>query len=207
MLNEEIPAKISRNEFSRITGINRNSIDRYKAGLGTPIFETLEKLGAYFGVSVAWLRGDSGVTTPVRILELIETAVSEKGRDTVESELGLRSITVDLLLESKAEPNDETCEKISDYFNTPVAALRGDLVTSSYAFLQLSRILLAVDGLREKSAAEAPEYEQIETACIELLCAMGNTTDSILTSLGPEYVAKYARFVGKAQPITADTGN
>ncbi|NVN90193.1 MAG: helix-turn-helix transcriptional regulator [Desulfuromonadales bacterium] len=61
LLNEHIPAKISRNEFCRITGINRNSVDRYRAGLGCPIHETLEKMAGYFGVSVAWLRGDADV--------------------------------------------------------------------------------------------------------------------------------------------------
>jgi transcriptional regulator with XRE-family HTH domain len=190
--------KTSQSAVARETGLTQSAVGRYYKGIGEPTSATLEKLGAYFGVSAACLRGGTGVTTPARIVELVGNAISEKGRDTVESELGLRTVTVELLLEGKAEPNDETCEKISDYFNIPVSALRGDLITSNYAFLQLSRILLAVDGLREKSAAEAPEYEQIETACIELLCAMGNTTDSVLTSLGPEYVARYARFVGKA---------
>lgn len=57
LLNDEIPAKISRNEFSRITGINRNSLDRYKGGIGTPILETLQKLSDYFKVPVPWLQG------------------------------------------------------------------------------------------------------------------------------------------------------
>lgn len=57
LLNEHIPAEISRNEFCKITGINRNSIDRYRVGLGSPIHETLEKMADYFGVTVEWLQG------------------------------------------------------------------------------------------------------------------------------------------------------
>ena len=58
LLNECIPAKITRNEFCRVTGINRNSVDRYRAGLGCPTNETLHKLADYFKVSVAYLRGE-----------------------------------------------------------------------------------------------------------------------------------------------------
>ena len=57
LLNEHIPAKVSRNEFCRITGINRNSVDRYRAGLGCPIEETLQKMSKYFGIPVSVLRG------------------------------------------------------------------------------------------------------------------------------------------------------
>lgn len=58
LLNQHIPAMVSRNEFCRSTGINRNSIDRYLAGLGCPTDETLVKLSDYFDVSIPWLRGE-----------------------------------------------------------------------------------------------------------------------------------------------------
>jgi len=58
LLNEHISAKISRNEFCRVTGINRNSVDRYRAGLGCPIHETLVKMAKYFKVSVGHLKGN-----------------------------------------------------------------------------------------------------------------------------------------------------
>lgn len=57
LLDQYIPAKISRNEFCRLTGVNRNSVDRYRAGLGCPTDETLEKMADYFGVTVSFLRG------------------------------------------------------------------------------------------------------------------------------------------------------
>ncbi|NJD36705.1 MAG: helix-turn-helix transcriptional regulator [Geobacter sp.] len=58
LLNEEVPAKISRNAFCKKTGINVNSFDRYKAGISEPTTATLEKLSKYFNVSVGELRGD-----------------------------------------------------------------------------------------------------------------------------------------------------
>lgn len=58
LLNEEVPAKISRNAFCKITGINVNSFDRYKAGISEPTTATLEKLAKYFNCSVAELRGE-----------------------------------------------------------------------------------------------------------------------------------------------------
>jgi transcriptional regulator with XRE-family HTH domain len=58
LLEKEVPLKKSRNQFCRETGINPNSFDRYKAGISEPTTATLEKLGVYFGVSVAWLRGE-----------------------------------------------------------------------------------------------------------------------------------------------------
>lgn len=70
LLNEHIPSKISRNEFCRDTGINRNSIDRYRAGLGRPNDETLQKLADYFEVSVAWLRGEDSDTQALSYEEL-----------------------------------------------------------------------------------------------------------------------------------------
>lgn len=76
LLNDEIPARISRNEFCRVTGINRNSVDRYQAGVGTPILETLQKLSDYFGVTVEWLRGGNGQTPP-RVTLLLQEAVSD----------------------------------------------------------------------------------------------------------------------------------
>lgn len=58
LINDEVPAKISRNAFCKKTGINVNSFDRYKAGISEPTTATLEKLGQYFNREVAWLRGE-----------------------------------------------------------------------------------------------------------------------------------------------------
>lgn len=43
---------------SNATGVGISALHRYLKGIGEPTTATLEKLGAYFGVSVWWLRGD-----------------------------------------------------------------------------------------------------------------------------------------------------
>ncbi len=76
-IREEVPAKTSRNEFCRRTGINQNSYDRYVNGISEPTQASLEKLAAYFYVSVAWLRG--GTVGPLeRLLEGLKIASGVK---------------------------------------------------------------------------------------------------------------------------------
>lgn len=48
LLNEHIPAKISQNQFCKITGINANSVDKYRAGIAEPTAASLQKLANYF---------------------------------------------------------------------------------------------------------------------------------------------------------------
>ena len=47
----------SQNAVARETGITQSAVHRYMKGIGEPSQATLEKLAAYFGVSVPWLRG------------------------------------------------------------------------------------------------------------------------------------------------------
>lgn len=56
-LNKVIAEKSVR-RVSKETGIAISAISRYTQGVGEPTTATLEKLATYFGVSVAWLRGD-----------------------------------------------------------------------------------------------------------------------------------------------------
>lgn len=50
--------KTSQSAVARETGLTQSAVGRYYKGIGEPTTATLEKLGAYFGKSVAWLRGD-----------------------------------------------------------------------------------------------------------------------------------------------------
>jgi transcriptional regulator with XRE-family HTH domain len=58
LLKQEIPAKISLNQFCKKTGINPNSVDKYMAGVAEPNQSSMTKLADYFGVPVAYLRGE-----------------------------------------------------------------------------------------------------------------------------------------------------
>ena len=48
LIRAEVPAKISRNEFCRRTGINPNSYDGYISGIRYPTPDTFQKLADYF---------------------------------------------------------------------------------------------------------------------------------------------------------------
>jgi len=56
-LKEAVAAK-SQSAVSRETGIPLFNIQRYLKGIGEPTSATLQKLADYFGVSVAYLRGE-----------------------------------------------------------------------------------------------------------------------------------------------------
>ena len=49
----------SQSAVSRATGVPLAKINRYIKGVGEPQTATLNQLAAYFGVSVAWLRGET----------------------------------------------------------------------------------------------------------------------------------------------------
>jgi transcriptional regulator with XRE-family HTH domain len=57
LLKEEIPDKISLNQFCKQTGINPNSVDKYLSGNTEPNMASLDKLSSYFKVPVPWLQG------------------------------------------------------------------------------------------------------------------------------------------------------
>ena len=56
-LKEEVSEK-SMLAVSKATGLGLAAIGRYLKGIGEPTTATLEKLADYFGVTVAWLRGE-----------------------------------------------------------------------------------------------------------------------------------------------------
>ena len=58
LLNEAVD-KSSQTAVARETGIPLSKINRYVKGIGEPQQETLIRLADYFGVSVAYLRGET----------------------------------------------------------------------------------------------------------------------------------------------------
>ena len=51
-------AEKSKSVVARESGLALLTVQRYLKGIGEPSKATLEKLAAYFGVSVAWLQGE-----------------------------------------------------------------------------------------------------------------------------------------------------
>ena len=58
----------SQSAVARETGLTQSAVGRYIKGIGEPSQATLEKLAAYFGVSVPWLRGEED---PVGIHQVV----------------------------------------------------------------------------------------------------------------------------------------
>ncbi len=58
LLQKEV-TRTSQAATARATGLTLQTVQRYIQGIGEPTTATLEKLAAYFGVSVAWLRGEA----------------------------------------------------------------------------------------------------------------------------------------------------
>lgn len=56
LLNKAVK-ETSQSAVAREAGITQPAVHRYMKGIGEPSQATLEKLAAYFGVSVPWLRG------------------------------------------------------------------------------------------------------------------------------------------------------
>jgi len=57
LLKKEVSDK-SMLAVSKTTGLGLAAIGRYLKGIGEPTTATLQKLADYFGVTVAWLRGE-----------------------------------------------------------------------------------------------------------------------------------------------------
>lgn len=77
LLQEEV-SKTSQAATARATGLTLQTVQRYIKGIGEPSQATLEKLAAYFRVSVAWLRGGS-----VGPLERFLEGLKETGVDSI----------------------------------------------------------------------------------------------------------------------------
>ena len=71
LLNKAVK-EISQSAVARETGITQSAVHRYMKGIGEPSQATLEKLAAYFGVSVPWLRGEED---PVGVIAEIREAL------------------------------------------------------------------------------------------------------------------------------------
>lgn len=117
-LLREAVEKSSQSAVSRDTGLTQSAIGRYIQGIGEPSQSTLEKLAAYFGVSVAWLRG--GKVGPLeRFLEELKT----KGVDpatyniTVSEKMGEEHDYWGELVAGKAILNSEHVNVLCNFFD------------------------------------------------------------------------------------------
>ena len=63
LLEKEFEEKgVTKYAFCKQTGVNPTSVERYLCGISEPNQASLERLANYFKTSVAWLRGESGIS-------------------------------------------------------------------------------------------------------------------------------------------------
>lgn len=91
--------KVTKYSFCKQTGINPTSVERYLHGISEPTLVSLEKIAAYFEVSVEWLRGSDEADE--KILDLVDEMVSYA--------VGLQSLEGDEL----SEANEKLTEFIA----------------------------------------------------------------------------------------------
>lgn len=77
VLSDEV-ANHGQNATARAIGLSLYSLHRYLKGVGEPTQATLEAIAAYFGVTVAWLRGEEETDRQKRVLEKIEEMTGEE---------------------------------------------------------------------------------------------------------------------------------
>lgn len=124
LINEEVKTK-SLNSISKTSGVGISALHRYQRGIGEPTTATLKKLADYFGVSVSWLRGYSGlgyeeekerinlIDEHERLMEEQYTAIDERNSLMRESELIEKMVNYkDLVLEYKKVPSGSRLEAL-----------------------------------------------------------------------------------------------
>lgn len=84
------------------------------------------------------VRGRGGSLTPLRVVELLNGVIAEKGQSTVEKETGLSHSMISRYKRGIGEPSTATLEKLADYFDVPALWLRGDF-TASYETMKTIR--------------------------------------------------------------------
>lgn len=78
LLKDEV-ARTSQAATARATGLTLRGVQNYLKGIGEPTTATVQKLANYFGVSVAWLRGESddGPIPPETINSRADKVITE----------------------------------------------------------------------------------------------------------------------------------
>lgn len=109
-------SKFGQSVVARETGLTRLTIQRYLKGIGEPTQATLDKLAGYFGVSVAWLRGESVWPSHYDFWATLLSSAETLFLANLESSLPLEKNEVDVLLDS-AKKFINMSQEAQSYFN------------------------------------------------------------------------------------------
>lgn len=122
LLKEEFEVKkTSKYAFCKKTGINPTSVERYLCGISEPNQVSLQKLADYFGVPVAYLRGE---------VEAFEIQLSSEDISLIKSAMVLSGYT-EVTDKSVSEFTSKLLEKALEDASQKESRLREEFVYNS----------------------------------------------------------------------------
>ncbi len=125
LLEEAVRTKGQR-AVSREANVPLLGIQRYLKGNSKPTLETLQKLADYFGVSVAYLRGEID-NTPAIVAGLIGEALEKLGIEVLSKATGVSPEKIQLYSNRDGIPTESDLDKLSEYFKMSKHELRGGI--------------------------------------------------------------------------------
>jgi transcriptional regulator with XRE-family HTH domain len=187
LMREEFEVKkTTKYSFCKATGINPTSVERYLCGISEPNQASLEKLADYFGVSVAYLRGEekglqvlvpsasmkariregsaktdieTDKTTPTRVIEFFKIAVAESSLTDVATNSGVSVSEINQFMDGIGLPSEETLQKLSEFSGLPTDFFLGK---GSCPFgLALNYVVEEIRGFA-RDQNYIPEQEKLE---------------------------------------------
>lgn len=112
--------------LARAVGVSPAIVTRYMQGkVGEPSQATLVRLADYFGVSVAWLRGDIGKPLP-RLTDKLQEQIKTKNLLEISKAVGISTTILNEFVKGEDRPDDLMLNRLAEYFKVSVAWLKGE---------------------------------------------------------------------------------
>jgi len=117
-LQDEVK-RTSQAEAARAIGITQSCVSKFLKGDSEPTAATLQKLADYFGVTVAYLRGEERVISdgkpPFQFVHYLRVAVKKSGAEAVAEETGILLDDVKYYCLGIGYPSDDDFARLAKY--------------------------------------------------------------------------------------------
>jgi transcriptional regulator with XRE-family HTH domain len=118
--------------------------------IGEPTTATLQKLADYFGVSVAYLRGEDPETPkgkpPLPFIKHLREAVKDRGVDAIAETTGISAAVIKLYMIGIGYPSDESFEGLAQALEISQNKLKIRGIADSFDFYVLEKLLIFFDS-------------------------------------------------------------
>jgi|GEM_PF-4509952 len=134
-----------------------------------------------------------GVTYP-RVVNLLKAEVAKKGQRAAARDIGIALLSIQRYIKGIGEPSQSTLEKLADYFEKPVAWLRGDTQTIAEG---LHSVVKSIMEHYEKVRPEL-SHEEREKAGYEMFVHMNEAVAKVMKEdlkMDKQEVAKISEFI------------